>query len=230
MKKLTKLIALAALLVLCLSLTACGSTKLDLSEYLDVTFSGMDGNGTARMSLDFAQMELDYAGVKDGYPTQKQLEKMVSLALFESSVKCEADKEANLKNGDKITVTITYGKERAKEAKVKVGSVKKTFTVEGLQEPILIDPFDEKYFGEGKDVDLQFSGIDPELSLHIENNANSDNIISEVHYNMDGYVVKYDIKNGDEITIHAGLDYWNVDKGYVLTRDEITITVSGKDA
>lgn len=132
MKNFKRIFAFVSVLILCLSLTACGSKKLNLSDYLSVKFYGENGNGTAHLSFDAAQMELDFAGVKDGYPTQKQFDKMLSLAPFEFSLNWELNKSENLKNGDKVKATITYSKGRAKEAKVKVGSVKKTFTVKGL--------------------------------------------------------------------------------------------------
>lgn len=140
MKKMTRILALIAALILCLSLAACGepaaparSGKLNLDDYLSVSYKGTDGNGTATLHFDFAQMELDFAGVKDGIPSKEALEKMVSLYPFELSIRCELNNSKELRNGDMITATITFNSDLAKEANINIGSTTRFFIVEGLR-------------------------------------------------------------------------------------------------
>ena len=228
MKKMTKFLVFAvALLVLCLSLTACGgSTKLNLSDYLSISYTGADGNASAVLQFDASQMELDYAGVEGSTPTEEELEKMLSLAPFELSISWDLDKSEGLSNGDQITATISYDSTLAEEAKVKIGSTTKTFTVEGLAEPIEVNPFAEDVFGAGKTVNFALEGIDPFVSLTLHNTAGNDDPIHYVTYQADK---DWNLKNGDVITITATLDDQYAQQGYVLINSETTVTVEGFD-
>ena len=58
MKKYTKLLLTLIAVLICLTLTACGSsTKVELSPYLSVSYTGYNGNGTAHVDFDFADFE-----------------------------------------------------------------------------------------------------------------------------------------------------------------------------
>ena len=59
MKKITKLFAVLALALMCLTLTACGgsTTKAELAPYLSVTYTGYNGNGEAHVDFDFSDFE-----------------------------------------------------------------------------------------------------------------------------------------------------------------------------
>ncbi len=239
MKKITKLLALAAIFVLCLSLTACGgSAELNLSDYLSISYSGADGNGTAMLHFDASQMELDYAGVEDGFPTQKQLEKMLELAPFEFSIRWELDKSEHLKNGDKITATITYGKEVAKEANVNVGSTTKTFTVEGLQEPILLDPFASDIFEiNGQDECFYNDGAVHIVWERESMNKNTYEVSAQGYYNREGfeYVTlsfadstdnySGNHHDGDTVTVIAAMSDKGIQKGYALANSAYTFQI-----
>ncbi len=230
MKKLSKLLTLIAAFIFCLTLTACGgSTKLNLADYLSLDVSGVDSNGRASLSFDAAQMELDFAGVKNGSPNQEELEKMLSLAQFELSVQYNLDKADGLSNGDKITATVTYNEDLAKEAKVSIGSTTKTFTVEGLAEPVMVDPFDEAVFGQGKAISYTFEGTAPFGFISLDKAAGSENPISFVDYAADKGYNSTDLSNGDVVTFTASIDEKYANQGYVLTRAETTITVEGLD-
>ena len=58
MKKTVKLLLILTVILMCLSLTACGkSTKAELAPYLSVSYTGYNGNGTAHVDFDFADFE-----------------------------------------------------------------------------------------------------------------------------------------------------------------------------
>ncbi len=52
--KFKRIISLALLCALMLSLTACGPRKLDVSDFIEVEFSGVNGSGTATLTVDRA--------------------------------------------------------------------------------------------------------------------------------------------------------------------------------
>ena len=61
MNKTTKLLLILTVIVLCLSLTACGGSKteVELAPYLSVRYTGYSGNGTALVDFDFADFEYE---------------------------------------------------------------------------------------------------------------------------------------------------------------------------
>ena len=106
MKKLAKLVLILAALMLCLS--ACGSvTTVDLSPYLSVSYSGFNGNGTARVDFGFASFEF---GIMSQWKQNERADKLPGLTAVETTIAYAADVSQNLKNGDVITADAYMGK------------------------------------------------------------------------------------------------------------------------
>ena len=146
MKKITKLFAILALALMCLTLTACGgsTTKAELAPYLSVTYTGYNGNGEAHVDFDFSDFE--YSIMSQWKDKEKNWEKLAELTAVEMTIHYEANVKEGLSNGDTITVTISLDEKLAKEKGYSFTGLKQKFTVEGLTEPIEIDPFDDNYF------------------------------------------------------------------------------------
>lgn len=102
-----------------------------------------------------------------------------------------------------ITVKITLDEEKAKEYGYSFTGLEKKFTVEGLTEPIEIDPFAEDVCGSGKIVDATLEGIDPFVCLYLRNNAELSDPIRHITYKADK---DWNLKNGEVITITATMD------------------------
>ena len=222
MKKMRKFLLILIVIVMCLSLTACGSTtKVELSQYLSVSYTGYNGNGTPRIDFDFADFEY---GIMSQWKDKDKMEKLVELTAVETTITYAADVSENLSNGDTITVKISLNEEKAKEYGYSFTGLEKKFTVEGLADPIEIDPFAEDIFGSGKIVDFTLEGIDPFVCLFLRNNALLGDPIRHITYKVDK---DWDLKNGEIITITATLDKKLQQQGYLLTRTETTITVEG---
>lgn len=223
MKKCVKLIILALLLVAAMcTMTACGKSTADVGNYLGATFSGLDGQGTAR--ADFAYADFEYEIMSQWKEKDRTFQKLGTLTMLESSFEFELDKTEGLKNGDKVTVTMTYDKDLAKELGCKLNNLSKTVVVEGLIEPIMLDPFDPAVFNTESGVTVTIEGTAPVAHISIRNNCSDDMDQRLVDYSIDK---EYEIKNGDVITVTASLSDWSREQGYVLTQTETTITVSG---
>jgi hypothetical protein len=98
--------------------------------------------------------------------------------------------------------------------------------VEGLAEPILIDPFADEIFGNGKTVNVLLEGTDPFINLYMNNCAAANDPVRHIVYQYDK---SWNLQNGDVITITASLDKRFQNQGYLLTRTETTIIVDGFD-
>lgn len=225
MKKLIRSIVLAALLVaIVCTFTACGGVSVDLIEFVDVSFTGVDGNGNAACNMDGVALEKALVGDTDGQISAEEGKKLLEIVPFEFSINYKLDKSSGLSNGDKVTVSVSYNEEAAKELKIKVKGSSKTFTVEGLKDPIPVDPFDPSVFNTDNGVSVKIEGISPVASVSLSNNCNSSLDQSRVKYSVDK---TWEVCNGDVLTITAELSKADMDEGYFLTSTETTITVSG---
>ena len=225
MKKIVKLFLIMTVIAMCLSLTACGgsTTKVELSQYLSVSYTGYNGNGTPRIDFDFADFEY---GIMSQWKDKDKMEKLGELTAVETTITYAADVSEGLSNGDTITVKISLNEEKAKEYGYSFTGLEKKFTVEGLTEPIKIDPFAEDIFGSGKIVDATLEGIDPFVCLYLYNNADLSDPIRHITYKADK---DWNLKNGEVITITATMDEKFQQQGYLLTRTETTIAIEGFD-
>lgn len=223
-------ILMGILAVMCAGLlTGCGgSSSISLMDYVTVEFGGVDGSGTAILSVDKVKMEQDMAGDDDGDISKGELEKIAKFTEFEFSINYELDKTEGLSNGDTVTVTVTYDKDLQKESGVKVkGDTSKKFKVEGLKEPVEVDAFDSSVWNTDNGVKVSFDGIAPFATLSIENNCDSSAPQSYVEYTADE---TSELENGDTVTITASLKAGAEDEGYILKETESTLTVEGLDS
>lgn len=188
-----------------LLLTACG--KKDMTDYVDVTFYGVDSVGKASYSVDIEKLLADvfkYDSESD-FPDDKQLEAMNAVT---SGYKVKVEPETGLSNGDKVTVTVSVDDTKTK--KVKGGS--KEYTVEGLEESKDITEY----------ITMSFSGLDSQG--HAEYEVNEGELIADIfgHDVLDeeteaeieslksAYTVEVDqeedLSNGDKVTLKVNVD------------------------
>lgn len=166
------------LAMLAVSMTACGekAVKLDLSDYANALFRGPDGEGTARGDFDYTGFE--HAILEGAVETRFNLS---TIMKFESAVTVTVSPESGLRNGDRVTVTVTYDKDAAKEAGLRITGDKKTVTVEGLggasgsagsadAESALIelDAFDPASWNKPGGIALSYEGVSPYGYLEVK--------------------------------------------------------------
>ena len=216
MKKITKLFALLAALLLCLTFTACGRIeKIDMSPYLSVSYTGYNGNGTAHVDFDFSAFEYNtMAGVK----LKDQFEKFTGMTAVEMTITYAADKAEKLSNGDTITVTVSVDEQLAKKHGFSFKGMEKKFKVEGLTDPIMVDPF-----AEGT-LDIVIEGTAPFASLYLNYTGDRSAPAAYITYKADK---TYNLKNGDVVTVTAEMNERYAQQGYLLTADSMTVTVEG---
>ncbi len=224
MKKLFLLIATLLLLSAAL-LTGCQSSSINLMDYVTVTFSGLDGQGYASCTLDSVALEKQLLGDKAGQLTQETVEKTAAIAQFETSLTFEPDRQDTLSNGDTVTVTVTGDSNLAQQLGISGLESTKSFSVEGLQEPIEVDAFDPSFFNTENGVCLTWEGAAPNASLSIVNTCQQEPV-SYITYTAEP---AQHLSNGDTVTITASLPSYMAEQGYVLKSTETALTVENLD-
>lgn len=212
MKKIFSL-ALIVLLVM-LSLTACGKKSLPVDAGIEVTFSGVDGYGTASMSGTSDWM--------DGIELDKkmsELEKLAAYIKIEGAVEYELSPKEGLSNGDEVQVTIKVNNEILKEYGYTAKDKVLKFKVTGLEVPKSYNPFDH--------VNVTVTGTAPYAKLNIETTSDMLSGLKITADKTEG------LNNGDVVKLkvetYGGDDLvkWGAQQGYAFTQTEMEYTVSG---
>lgn len=222
MKNIKKYLVILFAIAMMLALTACGTHKVDIAPYLSVSYKGNNGEAVARPNLDW--IELEYEIMSNWKEKDQSWWKLEELAELEDTIQFDLQTVEGLRNGDKFTVTVTYDRKKAKKVGCTFKNLKKTFTVEGLKDAVVIDPFDESIFGPGKTVDVHFEGLSPFVSVYIYNQAANGEPYSLLTYQIDKMS---DLANGDTITVTASSGRRFDENGYVLSRTETTLEIQG---
>lgn len=232
MKELRRLLLItAATAGLALSLTGC-SKNVDFLQYADVTFDGINGQATATVNVDYNKIGTD---VFDKGKTQTDMDEARTETAMMGEVNYEVTPSENLSNGDTVTLSVEISDYFQKEYKVTAKAASKEITVSGLQEPEMVDPFDDSIFTtifsenpeEGK-VSFEIIGTIPELRLNLINDAPEDSPLKNLQYYVDDFDTYKEYSEDDTIALHvkpkAPQDFA---KKYALTRDTIEIPVKG---
>lgn len=150
-------LTLSTLLTLC-SCGAIGRTKVDIKEYVEVEFDGLNGYATASLNVDYDGLNAVVAENLQKFVSKMSDEQSDFLLLGLSDIRSYIvfdfkEEYSNLSNGDTVTVTISAQDEILnylgwdfddveKELGIKFVDTEISFKVEGLQDGTYIDLFD----------------------------------------------------------------------------------------
>lgn len=208
---------IVTLVILIALLTGCGKRKIDVTENLQLSFEGYNGFGKAELqnAYEWESEALEEAGIEniDGF------DDFGNALNIEMAVSYEVEPNANLSNGDTVTVKVVIDETALEKYDFElVAGEEKTFTVENLPELQEIDPFEN--------IEMQYEGVSPYGSAIVLQEG-------EMECPMDFYykvVPANELKNGDTITVTIS-DSDPVEAamkaGYRLTSLEKEFTVSG---
>lgn len=138
-------ITLLVLLTCSLMLAGCGR-KANALDYVDITFSGSNGNGRAELSMRTLELIESVIG-GEPEPNESYSSWLSQYILYDEGITFSCTPEQNLSNGDTVRVTVTVSDAAAKTIK---GGEKK-FTVSGLPEMQTVDFF--------RDIAIRYEGI-----------------------------------------------------------------------
>lgn len=189
--------ALLIIIIVSLVLVANHKTKINLNDYIKVSYDGYDAYGTASAEFDYDKYLDDLTKASSSF--KKAYDSDItwsSIADYYDAVDIDydLDKTSGLSNGDTVTVNFEYDNDAAAQYKIEYVCESKEYTVEGLKETKKIDPF------EG--VTVEFSGTSPNVSAKVVNNS-KDEVYENIYYDLSK---SYDIKIGDTITVTVSND------------------------
>lgn len=230
-KNLTGIIiaAAAALLILIsvIIIIAIQPKKVNVEEFIEISYSGYDGYATASASLDRDGLHgaiLEKKGNKkdndndafDLAAHTKRLQEAYELEELIRTIRLEIQPNENLSNGDEIVVDIYYDNETAKKHKIRFTGERIKQEVEALSAILEMDPFEN--------LTVSFSGISPAGYLEYEYTGDND-YISSYSFEIDK---SSDLRNGDKVIFSINyMDEDTVRNGYVFTVKEKEYEVAG---
>lgn len=197
MKKIKYVILMAIMLMAMALCTGCGTTKVDLNEYITISAEGYDSLGRATYTFDRERFLSDYGDKIELNDEVKSAELAADTAasrMLALCVQADLDKAVNLTNGDVVTLKWTCKDELASEyfnCELKYSDIE--YEVADLAEVGKIDPFEY--------LTLSYTGIAPNATITFEVDYNQ----PEMQYISFSLDKRWPIKNGDTVTITASV-------------------------
>ncbi len=201
--------------------------KIDVTQMIELKCTGYDGYGRAVVELDYYKLYEAIAiakGDKDAeIKDEDDLEDLEdSLDDFRKISRCVEDIELklkdaeDLKNGDVLTVKISFDNEDAKEVGLEFLGEEVELEVKGLEPIKKIDPFD--------DLEVTFYGTAPYGEIQYSYNGDTTYVNPYAFGTENGY----DLENGEKVIItYYAEDEMTVRSGYIITKKEMEYEVSG---
>lgn len=203
-KIISLIILLVSLVTIAFVFTGCSRFTIDCKEAIKATFTGLDGYGKIETDFDENLYEFDLnetdlellAGTKWNYTPNK-----------------------NLKNGDNVTIKVSYSKSAAKKAKISFKNTEFDVKVSGLKKGEIINPF------EG--LNVSYTGVSGGGNIKIDK-IDCDRFIKDtVDFSTTS---NSNLKNGEKIKITATFsEDKSIKEGYIIEPTEQEFVVAGLD-
>lgn len=202
---------------MCTALSGCSDTQIDLNNYIVTEFSGYDTYGKVTVGLDTMTIIEDNLQAFGLEEDALEEEKLAVFAQLKNAINGNFDKSKELSNGEIINFEWTSVKTEKLEEKYPV-SFKYSdieYTVEGLAEIELVDPFES--------IEVIFEGKSPNGTAKVTSDT------SQFSFKLDKNT---GLSNGDIVTVTAsygGLPEGNYISSYgkKLSVTEMSYTVEG---
>lgn len=197
MKKIKYIFLMAVMLMAMVLCTGCGTTKVDLNDYVTISAEGYDSMGRATYSFDTEKFLEDYGDkikLNDEVKSAEITSENAANKLLDLCVQADLDRTGNLKNGDVVTLTWTCKDQLASEyfnCELEYSPIE--YEVTELTEVKEFDPFEY--------LEVSFEGISPNGNIILTPNYNQ----PEIQYITFNANQKWDLKNGDVVTITASI-------------------------
>lgn len=197
--------AVVALAIVMICIVNHMGKKVDLNDYITVSFEGYDTCGTAKVEFDTEAFKEKYQNkvkADDDMPVwtaslygDTPIERLATTCSLSNHL----DKQNNLANGNTITLKWSIDTEDIKNKYgLTVNAEEKSYTVEGLQAIETFDPF------EG--VEVNFSGASPYGQVEVaypEGNG--------LDYSIDN---NRNLRNGEKVTVTVSYG-WSSEENYI---------------
>lgn len=204
------IVIVVALAILAAFALANKATTVDMKDYIQVAFSGMNTAGSADVSVDWTALEEEALGDSQNF--------LGDAILLETALQVQADPLEDLSNGDTVTVTVSCDEATADRMKLKFVNTSLEFPVSGLVDGVEADAF--------ADLEMRFEGIAPYGTATVVNNS-EDSFVKTISYAVEP---ASGLSNGDTVTVTAQYsEYSAQDALRYVPETTKTYTVTGLD-
>lgn len=192
-------------LLLCLSfLLPRKKNVILLTDYVHIdSVTGADGYGHLEYSFDSYSVYQKLAGMDvkndkdvEALFSEENLLKAEKIMTVLGGVTVTADKNDNLSNGDKVTLTVSFDNPTKEKLDFELRGGEIFYTVEGLAEGLPFDPFSEDI------ISVAFTGASGSGEAII-GLVSGDDMYKAVTYSFSN---NYNLSNGDEVVLTAVFD------------------------
>ena len=192
-------LAVALIIIIAIISTA---NKIDPADYTEVTFSGYNTNGTAKINFNVDELIYDVIGEEP----EEEEEWVLWWNLYDEyseTITYKHSPAEKLSNGDEITVEFIIPDSLT--GKIKNGIHK--YTVENLPELTYVDVFDN--------LKVNFEGVSGDAEVKIEI-TNDEEYMEYFSFKIEP---RYNLKNGDKVTITIDNAEAVADKHYIASKE-----------
>ncbi|MEE3467817.1 MAG: hypothetical protein VZQ83_05195 [Eubacterium sp.] len=171
--------------------------KVNLNDYVSVTYAGYDGIGTAEVVFDVEKLKTDLGKTDDE-----------NIAKVAETSGAHLSKTDHLTNGDSLELVYFYDNKVAYDSRIQFSGTDETVTVEGLEETEKLDPF--------KDLKVKVNGIGPFGEAKLKNKSKNP-ILKGLKFSISP---SKNLSMGDKITVKVK-DY-NQDEFIAKNKAQLT--------
>ena len=189
-KKFAKAMVFSAVLAMtAVSFTGCGTKKVNLNDYLDITYSGYDTVGAASYTFDMEKCIKDNPEAFGIKGEASDIDIMKIAFDLDNAVNGKLDKSTELSNGDTINYIWNVDLTESLKEKYPVEFVYEDVSVDisTLEKAEAFDPF--------ANLKITFGGIAPNGTLNISGNVDG---MPDLHFSADK---TSELKNGDTVKV-----------------------------
>lgn len=194
------IVAVVAIIALVVGLCVMKSMKqrVDINDCVEVEFTGYDSVGIVDVDIDEDKILKAVMNAKgksvedytlDGEYSLENMPDALSYYMLADSIEVEVTPNESLKNGDIVTVKITYDEDLEEKLGVNIVAKEETYTVEGLEKVQEIDAF--------ADLTVTFEGIAPNVTVQFDYKGENA-LLSSYSFSADK---ESGIAVGDKITV-----------------------------
>lgn len=172
--------------------------SMDLCNLAIIDFGGYNTAGTAEVLVDDMAVDALLANLKSDYEEAKVHTTEPNdedYLKFRQSLQFSLDKTEGLSNGSVVTINCEYDRQLAKILKLEVTNISRQITVGGL--PTVTKLTADQLF---EDLELTFTGVSPNLTIHMKNNSNNP-LISKMGFEI--IDAKENYAAGDTVVVKA---------------------------
>ena len=207
------LLMLAFIVISSVVLSGCAS-KVNLIDYVEVEFLGVEGQGLARPILD--EEGLRNALAKAGKLDPGKPEDREAVDDYMSRISYELSPQKDLNNEDSVSLVVRMASSNNDLIQIIEGESHKK--VEGLEEGEKINIFDY--------VDYLVTGVSPNASLELVNMGH-DKFFKSLKFEIDK---AENLSNGDQVEVKAKYDLvLAAESLYYIEKDVDTYVIEGAD-